>query len=214
MFKSILYCVIFSVITQASCFAVDVVCDVTPQIWGLEPPPSDIGKTNNLRIETGGVYFSSGRFINIYGRLLDARCVPVGGARLVIWHAPPPKGVLKRDGNFLGSGTAITDNLGYFTFLTVMPGASAGPVPYINFRIEHRDSLPFETKMFFPQRNNKSDNDFKALKNNAERNLLIAKRIERKLGTIKDGCENEEEEEWNYNFVITLGQRTLYKRYN
>ncbi len=188
-------------------------CPITPQIWQIKSSPY-INKTNNLRRKPGSSEIANGDFITITGRITDENCVPVTNAVVEIWHLNS-KGIdpfnttpkQNNDLNFLGSGTSITDNLGYYKFLTIFPGSSEKTeAPKINFRIKHADFLPFETVMYFEnQFNNDSD---KLLKTQVEENkqqLLLAK--------AKKINNNDYEEGIEYHFNLTLEGKSKYKKY-
>jgi protocatechuate 3,4-dioxygenase beta subunit len=53
---------------------------------------------------------------------------------------------LNSKSTFQGSGTATTDNLGEFTFITMHP--ISAHVNYINLRIEHKNFKNTQTKLF------------------------------------------------------------------
>ena len=60
------------------------------------------------------------------------------------------------DVNFTGSGATVTDNLGRFTFLSVMPGSVNGKKPVVTFRVLHKGFNGLNTVMYFPDVNNPS----------------------------------------------------------
>ena len=60
------------------------------------------------------------------------------------------------DVNFTGSGATVTDNLGRFTFLSVMPGSVNGKKPVVMFRVLHKGFNGLNTVMYFPDVNNPS----------------------------------------------------------
>lgn len=148
-------------------------CPVTPQFESDMTVPQ-IYKTNNLRKRTGYGSFAKGEFIIITGIITDSYCVPVKNATVQIWHGDhngkyksvPNDGYLNdsmmyrrqsdrfekiiesdmADENFTGSGSTTTDNLGRFTFLSIMPG---GNKPLVNFRVIHKDFNDMKTVMYF-----------------------------------------------------------------
>jgi protocatechuate 3,4-dioxygenase beta subunit len=156
--------------------SLDVInCPITPEIEdNMKVPP--IYKTNNLRKRVGYASFAKGQFIQISGIITDSFCVPIKNATIQIWHTDaagkaksiPTDGYLNdsllytkqserfeeednneiADENFTGSGSTVSDNLGRFTFLSVMPGGSK---PLVNFRIIHRDFDEIKTVMYFNQ---------------------------------------------------------------
>ncbi|RZI47303.1 dioxygenase [Rickettsiales endosymbiont of Peranema trichophorum] len=184
-------CCIFGIVSNA--YATDVTtnnrqtfitsCWTTPEIWDTDPPMS-IQKHNDLRRQPGSAEFAQGQFIDIEGKVLDANCVPVSQAIVEIWQKDSLGNGQdeSKDLRFGYSGTAVTDNLGNFRFLTVYPGvhlaAKQEVAPHINFRVRHVDFPLFETKMYFPDH---SANNFDVyLKNFIDKNrsnLLVSSNI-------------------------------------
>ncbi|WCR53016.1 MAG: Protocatechuate 3 [Wolbachia endosymbiont of Ctenocephalides orientis wCori] len=85
--------------------------------------------------------------------------MPIQNAVVSIWHANS-NGVnhydediedMKIDPDFAGSGRFVVNNLGYYNFITIMPGKSDGRAPHINFLIQHPDFPEFKTQMFFAE---------------------------------------------------------------
>lgn len=188
-------------------------CETTPSVWEIKSPPK-INNNNNLRRKTGSPEVAQGDFITIEGRVLDSNCVPVPNAVVEIWHANS-EGVDQNDvnihhgidPNFLGSGKAITDNLGYYRFLTIFPGTiDEGRAPHINFRIRHRDFMPTETEMFFEnQMNNGKDQNLVEQVRWSKRHLLIAEGNKINPANSEEGIK--------YGFNIVLEGTSRYKTY-
>ena len=109
-----------------------------------------------------------GQLILVRGRLTDEDGLPVRGSVIELWHAnaagryshpmdaqsPAPL-----DGNFLGSGRVLTDNDGYYEFVTVKPGAYPVPnhperwwrPPHIHISVFGDGFMSrLVTQMFFP----------------------------------------------------------------
>jgi len=164
-------------------------CEITPEISLLKTPPQ-IHKNNNLRRVQGKTEFAEGQAIILTGMVLDANCVPIGDAIVEIWQAnskggidylteyqPPtttPNPML--DELFTGSGMTVTDNIGRYHFLTVLPGIIDDKrAPHINIRVKHRDFGMFESILYF---DNQILNDSDAvLQENvpaAKRHILVA----------------------------------------
>lgn len=187
-------------------------CEVTPAVWQLKRWPT-ISKSNNLRRHTGGVELARGDYILLTGMVTDRKCVPVAGAIIQIWQADS-LGIMKdfapdhrkRDKKFINTGTAITDNFGGYSFLTVLPGALNDRAPFINFKILHKDFLPLETVMFFE---NQAYNDFDHILNYEvnpnKRHLLVAKG--------EKIYNNDDQEGIKYQFDITLEGKNKYLKY-
>lgn len=185
-------------------------CHITPAIWSeFTPPP--FNTSNNLRRKAGSDKFAQGQFINIIGQVLDSNCIPVSDANVKIWHANA-MGVYEndtdifedKDPDFTGSGYTVTDNLGRFSFFTIMPAASGKRAPHVKFSISHYMLNPLETEMFFPEQYlTKKDPVLNRQIAAADRNFLIAK-------TVKyDNIENADV----YEFNITLEGELKYKQY-
>jgi protocatechuate 3,4-dioxygenase beta subunit len=196
---------------------IDVInCPINPQVEiQIKVPP--IYKTNNLRKRTGYGSFAKGKFIVISGIITDSYCVPVKNATVQIWHGDykgnyksvPNDGYLNDslmyskqlsrfeesftsediDENFTGSGSTTTDNLGRFTFLSIMPG---GNNPLVNFRVIHKDFNEVKTVMYFSPKTGVNQ-------------LLIAK----KNGTI----DNDGVKEDLYQYNIVLKEKNKYLNY-
>ena len=198
---------------QAPRKSIDVMnCPLTPTVTEDIKVPA-IYKTNDLRRRTGYATYATGQFIRIKGIITDNNCVPVSNATVQIWQADS-KGLYKNilqdsylndermysqqidrfrktytfqkgaDANFTGSGSTVTDNLGRFTFFSVIPGGE----PIIMFRVLHNDFSVLNTAMYFPDNNNVSD-------------LLKAEKI--------DEINNE----IIYSYRITLAGQNKYLEY-
>lgn len=160
-------------------------CPVTPAVYDDITVP-EIYKTNNLRRRTGYATYAKGELIRISGIITDSSCTPISNATVQIWHADSSghyktlsdenylnddlmyskqKDRFKKtyqinsaaDKNFTGSGATSTDNLGRFTFLSIMPGKVQGKEPVVMFRILHKDFNELNTVMYFPE-NSKTTN--------------------------------------------------------
>ena len=53
----------------------------------------------------------------------------------------------------------MTNNLGYYSFITIIPGKSGDRAPHINFLVQHPDFPEFKTQMFFADHNCSNCND-------------------------------------------------------
>ncbi len=193
-------------------FATDLVttkCTETPEIYDLENKPQEFNSSNNLRRRAGSANIAKGRLIYIKGKVTDMNCVPIQNAVVFIWHANAngfyqnsKVGSDKDDQNFLGSGKFITNNLGYYNFITVMPGTDQNGAPHVNFLIQHPDFKSLNTEMFFSDYDdNFSDPTLKDFAENSLASLLVAPFTLGK-GDIK-----------TYQFNITLGGYNKYTTY-
>lgn len=188
-------------------------CEITPQIWLPKTPPVT-QKTNNLRRLVGSSQFASGNPIIIEGVIMDDACVPISDAMVEIWQANSKgwfdyNNVLgeKSDPNFIGTGSTVTDNMGIYNFITVMPGSiHQMRAPHINIRVRHKDFPVFESIIYFENRHlNSKDVVLNKEVKPAKRNLLIAK--ERKYS--KNGSEYGV----LYRLNITIDGQNKYKKY-
>lgn len=116
--------------------------------------PKEFGMTNNLRQKTGSIEIAEGEPIRIYGRVFDRRCVPLSGVKVQLWHEDEKGNYVKQRPSellrtlykapyFIGSGTADTNNIGHFTFYSIMPKNHL-----LHFRIHHPKHPPFTTNVF------------------------------------------------------------------
>ena len=141
-------------------------CPVTP---GLKPsfiPDSPILKSGNLLRKPGLARRALGQYVEVTGRVLDERCVPIENAVIEIWQADHTgknendyvvSGVWDvkdpdYDKYFAYSGTAQTNNVGEFSFLTIFPGTSQEQktqAPHINVRVIHPKFEPVTTRLYF-----------------------------------------------------------------
>lgn len=175
-------------------------CKVTPSVLHEVKVPQ-IYKTNNLRKRTGYATYANGQFIKIAGVVTDSNCVPISNVTVQMWQADSngiykehnPNGYLhdevmyrkqigrfsmsfhkKSDENFTGSGSTVTNNLGRFTFLSVMPG---GKEPLIHFRVLHKDFEELYTVMYFSNVGQKSIELIAKKEPNEEQDLVFSHNI-------------------------------------
>jgi protocatechuate 3,4-dioxygenase beta subunit len=72
------------------------------------------------------------------------------------------------------SGRSITDNLGNYYFITILPGSNPGRAPHINMNIYHTRFGRLETEMYFKNHPyNETDYQYLAY-SEEERKLLTA----------------------------------------
>ncbi len=205
--------IVFATISHADDEVLVASCEITPTIWEIKSPPQ-ISSSNNLRRKTGSSEFAKGDFITIEGRVVDSDCVPVEGVAVEMWQANSlgvnqhePKAFKNIDENFQSTGMAITDNLGYYRFLSIFPGPSSDKrAPHINFRLRHKDFIPVETEMFFEnQMANGSDTNLIKQVDINKRHLLVAKGEKINKDISEEGIK--------YRFDITLEGKSKYKTY-
>ena len=216
--SKLLLCLFISIIYTHNTLANDAVlvnCKQTPQIYDLNNKPNKFSLSNNLRRKASSPLTANGELIYIVGRVTDINCIPVKDANVFIWHANThgiyqnnqdndsteliPEELDMYDYQFIGSGKAVTDNLGNYSFITVMPGTNnQNKVPQVHFMLQHSEFPEFNTTMFFPEYNNLTDNRFNS---NSNSHLLVGKRSINTLG-IK-----------TYHFNITIEGKVPHKHY-
>lgn len=130
--------------------------------------------TNNLVRKADGYFFAEGEDLIIEGRVTDIHDMPLTDVKIVIWQTNA-NGAYKEDTNpkdkdydphFLGSGTAMTNNLGEYRFLSVMPkgyGTRSGRTPHLHMQISYKNLEPLRTEMFFGHLNNSADKKYSKL---------------------------------------------------
>ncbi len=119
--------------------------------------PEQFSTSNNLSKKVGSFYRAFGEVIFVQGNVSDSFGVPIEGAIVEIWQANAAgkyHTLLEPDSEYIDkyfnmSGRTITDNLGNYYFITIMPGASAGRAPHINMNIYHPKFGKLETEMYF-----------------------------------------------------------------
>ncbi|VVC30966.1 Intradiol ring-cleavage dioxygenase, core,Intradiol ring-cleavage dioxygenase, C-terminal [Cinara cedri] len=179
--KNTLLVLLISMIYNLPLLAADPVllnCIETPGIHNLNTRPKNFNYSNNLRRKPGSPDTALGEIIHIVGRVTDINCLPIQNATVSIWHANAcgNNGNSQPDPNFAGSGRFITNNLGYYNFITIMPGKSGNRAPHIKFLVQHPGFAEFTTQMFFTDHNysNCSDPILKDFLDNGLASLLIA----------------------------------------
>ena len=144
--------------------------------------PDIFSTTNNLAKKTGAFYRAFGEVIFLQGTVTDSFAVPIEGATIEIWQtnsAGKYHTLLEPDSEYVDryfsmSGRAITDNLGNFHFITIMPGTNPGRAPHINMNIYHPKFGKLETEMYFAD-HPYNGNDYQYLSyDNEERKMLTA----------------------------------------
>jgi len=119
--------------------------------------PDNFGTTNNLAKKAGSFYRAYGEIVYVQGTITDSFGVPIHNAVIEIWqtnsagkyHTLLESGSGYVDKFFNMSGRAVSDNLGNYHFITIMPGATSGRAPHINMNIYHPRFGKLETEMYF-----------------------------------------------------------------
>lgn len=195
-------------------------CDGTPDIIPSHLNIKPIKMSNNLQRKEGSARHARGNYIRIRGKVVDEDCLPISNAIIKIWQADDAGKYLEQydtksewqpkdpdyDPNFGYSGTAQTNNLGEFNFLTILPGyTDKDHAPHINVSISNEDFQDIGTRIYFNQHpRNINDPELKALAPDV-RKLVIAR------GKILD--QNNQYEGRVYDIVITLRGLNKYRRF-
>lgn len=144
--------------------------------------PEIFSTTNNLVKKTGSFYRAFGEVIFIQGAVTDSFGIPIEGVVIEIWQtnaAGKYHTLLELNSEYIDkyfsmSGKAITDNMGNYHFITIMPGSNPGRAPHINMNIYHPKFGRLETEMYFADHPyNKTDYQYLAY-SQEDRKLLTA----------------------------------------
>ncbi len=121
--------------------------------------------------------------IRLHGRVLDGAGDPVPDALVEIWQADADGGVsraagsLHRDGfTFTGWGRAATDNVGHYSFTTVVPGATVpGAAPYVAVSVFARGLLDvLRTRAYLPGAADRPDRFLSSVPRDRQATLVMA----------------------------------------
>lgn len=210
-------------------------CAINPNIYMDHDIPSKFSASNSMIRKSNSLYGSKGKRMVIEGRVFDMNCVPIANAVVRIWQLnykgmdqrtvddhdflldvggslSPVKVVDMYDPNFIDTATATTDNLGYYRFITVVPGAQSGRAPYVNFTVNQPEILPFSTLMFFNDItvvNKKSNVRF------SYANDPVAQHYPKNVSAlmVADYRGDDSDGMRHYHFNITLPGAQVYKKY-
>jgi protocatechuate 3,4-dioxygenase beta subunit len=146
--------------------------------------PDNFATTNNLAKKAGSFYRAYGEIIFIQGTVSDSFGIPIHNAVIEIWqtnsagkyHTLLESGSGYVDKFFNMSGRAITDNIGNYHFITIMPGASAGRAPHINMNVYHPRFGRLETEMYF-MNHPYNFSDFQYLSYTEEERILLTANV-------------------------------------
>lgn len=144
-------------------------CPITPILKNTDHIPLNFQPTNNLRRYITSPDISAGNIIYVKGRVLDVNCTPIAGAIVNLWQNDA-YGDFDQDIDFVGNGTATADNLGNFSFITILPSEvqimyneKANSAPHINLKITHQDFPDTITRIYFPLMANNHDLELNSL---------------------------------------------------
>jgi protocatechuate 3,4-dioxygenase beta subunit len=175
--------------------------------------PDFFGSTNNLIKKVGSFYRAHGEVIFVQGTITDSFGVPIQNAVIEIWqtnaagkyHTLLEPGSEYIDKYFSMSGRAITDNLGNYHFITIMPGSNPGRAPHINMNVLHPKFGRLETEMYF-EAHPYNKNDYQYLAYSQEEQKLLTATVHHQEVTNPQSIKL-------CTFNITLRGTHQYKRF-
>lgn len=144
--------------------------------------PYEFAKSNNLAKKPGSFFRAFGEVIFVQGTISDSFGVPISGAKVKIWQknaAGKYHSLLDIKSEYIDkyfsmSGTSITDNLGNYNFITILPGGSTGRAPHVNMIVNHSKFGKLHTEFYFEKHPfNKTDYQYLSYREN-ERKALTA----------------------------------------
>lgn len=112
--------------------------------------------TNNLRRNIGSPFFAKGIPLIIEGHVYDVSGMPIKNVKVIItqtnhygsYNFIVDKDSAVYDPHFLSTGISVTNNLGEYSFITIMPGFYGKRAPHVHFYVSH-PTFKIETEMFF-----------------------------------------------------------------
>jgi len=173
-------------------------CPVTPSLKFRDPNmPKQFQPTNNLRRYSKSPEIAAGDIIYIKGQVRDVNCTPIPGAVVELWHADAYGDYKNRgsdDKNFVGAGMAVADNMGNFSFITVMPEeyitqsfAESILAPHLGMKISHDKFPNIATRMYFPKHVlNHDDQELNSL-DKFSKNLIVSEIIPVNFNNYSEG---------------------------
>jgi protocatechuate 3,4-dioxygenase, beta subunit len=178
-------------------------CPITPTIKiNYQAKPKISNFSNNLRRKTASTQYAAGDIIYVKGRLQDINCLPIDNTAIKIWQKDA-YGTDNLDKNFVGGGAASTDNMGNFSFITVLPNSREKDIaPHINIEVQHKKQK-YQTKIYFSQN----------IRNNSDKMIADIDAFNKSLliGEILPVNPNYPPEGYSLMFNITLDQTQSYK---
>lgn len=146
------------------------------------PDQLPLDRDNDLLQVEGHAELAEGIRVQLHGRVLDARGVPLEGALVEIWQVDA-RGIYlhsrggdraRRDGNFQGYGRFTTAADGRYRFRTIRPVAYPGRTPHIHFAVTLPGQPRFATQCYIRgEPRNQRDGLLNAIREPALRELLV-----------------------------------------
>jgi protocatechuate 3,4-dioxygenase beta subunit len=124
----------------------DELCDVAPTSRDQQGPYYSEGSPMRDSLVEEDM---AGRPIIVSGRVLDADCTPIVGAKVDFWQADSA-GVYDNVGYRL-RGHTLTDSAGEYAIETIEPGPYTGRPPHIHVKVFDADDRELlTTQLYFP----------------------------------------------------------------
>jgi protocatechuate 3,4-dioxygenase beta subunit len=168
-------------------------CPVTPVLKKqcVLSKPEQFNITNNLRRKTASPLYAAGEIIYVKGQLKDINCTPIQGAVINLWQRDgygKYKTNAQSDKYFVGNGTAVTDNMGNYEFITVLPKSEdANQAPFLEVSVSHAEFGMVDTKIYFPDHHlNEIDADYLSL-DKFHKTLITSELVPVKFDRYREG---------------------------
>lgn len=149
------------------------------------PKPVPAERDFDLVAYNGGR--ATGSVMEMVGQVSDLQGTPIPNAIVEIWHCDT-QGRYAHVGNnnggaadadFQGFGAVKTASDGAYRFRTITPGVYPGRARHIHAIVRSSDRSDLTTQMYFPDEpENGADALFRRVRTKAERDALIAQRID------------------------------------
>ncbi|MDD9907877.1 MAG: protocatechuate 3,4-dioxygenase subunit alpha [Rhodospirillaceae bacterium] len=141
------------------------------------------GADNDLTRRSKGGPQAAGEVVEIKGRVIDGDGAPCACALVEVWQADADgRYGPDRDPNFAGFGRTLTDNDGYYTFTTVLPGPVPGKgnswqAPHMSMSLHSGGLLKqVNTRLYFPDDDaNADDPVLSGIEDDGQRSTLVAR---------------------------------------
>lgn len=175
--------------SQSISAATGLSCQPTaPQTEGpFYPGEKKFSNIQDLTWVPGSQTRALGQVVYITGKVVDTHCRPIGNANVEIWQAcesgkynnPKDPNPAKIDPNFLYWAETYTDETGFYSFKTVIPGSYPAAAdwtrpPHIHFKISALGYRELTTQMYFSGHPlNDQDAILKQLRPSEQKNVLV-----------------------------------------
>lgn len=120
-------------------------CSGKPTVAQTEGPYFMAGSPARTNLIEQGV---DGTRLTLTGRVLDARCAAVAGARLDFWQADAGGAYDNRGYRLRGHQSAGSD--GGYHLQTIIPGLYPGRTEHIHVKVARPGEAPLTTQLYFP----------------------------------------------------------------